>query len=169
MEPWLKLNRASADEARRLLRTCCGATEWVERMIERRPFGTRDALLTTARDIWFNLDRADWLEAFSHHPKIGDRDALGQRFATTRHLSQKEQARVRAASEKTLSDLTAANEEYEQKFGYIFIVCATGRTADDMLALLRARLKNDPELEIVNAAEEQAKITELRLLSLSRR
>lgn len=169
MEPWLRLNRASADDARRLLQTCCGATEWVERMIERRPFGTRDALLTTARDVWFNLDRADWLEAFSHHPKIGDREAIRRRFAATRHLSEKEQSGVDAASEETLNALAEANEHYQQKFGYIFIVCATGRSADEMLEMLRTRLRNEPETEVGIAAEEQAKITELRLLSLSRR
>ena len=166
MEPWLRLSRASADEARRLLQTCCGATAWVERMIERRPFGTRDALLTTARDIWFTLDRADWLEAFSHHPKIGDRDALRRRFAATRHLSEKEQSGVDTASEETLNALAEANEQYQQKFGYIFIVCAAGLSADEMLRRLRGRLKNEPDAEVRFAAEEQAKITELRLLRL---
>jgi 2-oxo-4-hydroxy-4-carboxy-5-ureidoimidazoline decarboxylase len=165
MESPLTLDRVDGTEARRLLTACCGSTRWVERMLERRPFSSRDVLLASARDIWFGLDRSDWLEAFSHHPKIGDRQALRQRFAATRHLSEKEQARVNDASEETLTALAAANQEYEQKFGYIFIVCATGLIAEEMLMMLGARLNNDPETEIRLAAQEQAKITELRLLS----
>jgi 2-oxo-4-hydroxy-4-carboxy-5-ureidoimidazoline decarboxylase len=135
-------------------------------MLARRPFRTLEGLLTAARDVWFGLDRSDWLEAFSHHPKIGDRDALRQRFATTRHLSVKEQAGVDRASEEILDGLARANEKYEAKFGFIFIVCATGRSADEMLAMLHDRLKNDAVAEIWIAAEEQAKITELRLSKL---
>lgn len=166
MEPWLRLDRADVNEARELLGRCCGSTSWVEAMLARRPFRSREALSVTARDIWLRLDRSDWLEAFSHHPKIGDRAALRQRFAATRHLSAKEQAGVDSASESTFTALAEANEEYEKKFGYIFIICATGRSADEMLGILRARLRNDPEREMRIAAEEQAKITELRLLSL---
>jgi 2-oxo-4-hydroxy-4-carboxy-5-ureidoimidazoline decarboxylase len=168
MEPWLRIDRAEIDEARRLLSTCCGSTRWVDRMLARRPFGTLDLLLAAARDVWFGLDRPDWLEAFSHHPKIGDRAALRERFAATHHLdlAEKEQSSVTGASEETLSALAEANADYEEKFGYIFIVCATGRSADEMLAMLRDRLRNDPEPEIRIAAQEQAKITELRLLKL---
>jgi 2-oxo-4-hydroxy-4-carboxy-5-ureidoimidazoline decarboxylase len=166
MEPWLRLDRADTADARELLGRCCGSTSWVEGMLARRPFCSRDALLATARDIWLNLDRSDWLEAFSHHPKIGDRAALRQRLAATRHLSAREQAGAESASEATFAALAEANEEYEKKFGYIFIVCATGRSADEMLGMLRARLMNDPEREIRIAADEQAEITALRLLSL---
>ena len=166
MESPLLLDRVDVDEARRLLKTCCGSTSWVERMLSRRPFHVRERLLDHAREIWLSLERADWLEAFSHHPKIGDREALRQRFAHTRHLSEKEQDGVRGASEATLRALAEANEQYEQKFGYIFIVCATGLSAEEMLARLRERLTNDPEAEIRVAAEEQAKIMKLRLLDL---
>jgi 2-oxo-4-hydroxy-4-carboxy-5-ureidoimidazoline decarboxylase len=165
MESSLTLDRVDAGEARRLLTTCCGSRRWVEHMLERRPFRSRDVLLASARDIWFGLDRADWLEAFSHHPKIGDVGALRARFASTRHLSEKEQAGVTGAGEETLDALAAVNAEYESKFGYIFIVCATGLTAEQMLTMLYARSHNDPETEIRVAAEEQAKITEWRLLS----
>jgi 2-oxo-4-hydroxy-4-carboxy-5-ureidoimidazoline decarboxylase len=116
--------------------------------------------------VWCNLERSDWLEAFSHHPKIGDRAALRERFPTTGHLSEKEQAGVDGASEATLTALAEANGEYERKFGYIFIVCATGKTAREMLEMLSDRLRNECESEIRIAAEEQAKITALRLLNL---
>ena len=167
MEPWQKLDNAAAGEARRLLAACCGSTRWVEGMMKRRPFGSQAALTATARLVWYDLSHEDWLEAFSHHPKIGDRAALGAKFAATRHLSGREQAGVDAAPDEVLDALAEGNQQYERRFGYIFIVCATGRTAGEMLALLRARLPNAPEAEIRIAAGEQAKITELRLQSLA--
>jgi 2-oxo-4-hydroxy-4-carboxy-5-ureidoimidazoline decarboxylase len=163
MEPWQRLDLASADEARRLLQACCGSTRWVERMLARRPFGRVDKLLATARTEWFALTPDDWREAFSQHPKIGDRDSLRRRFPTTHHLSEQEQSGVADASEAVLDALSDGNRAYEARFGYIFIVCATGRTADEMLRMLRARLDNDAEGELRVAAEEQAKITALRL------
>jgi 2-oxo-4-hydroxy-4-carboxy-5-ureidoimidazoline decarboxylase len=166
MEPWLRLDSAAGDEARTLLQRCCGAARWVERMMARRPFGSNEALLAAAREEWFGLDRADWLEAFGHHPKIGDRESLRRRFATTAHLSEHEQAGVAGASGDVLSALADGNREYEQKFGYIFIVCATGKSADEMYALLRERLRNLPDTELKIAAAEQAKITRLRLMNL---
>jgi 2-oxo-4-hydroxy-4-carboxy-5-ureidoimidazoline decarboxylase len=166
MESWQRLDLAPPDEARDLLRGCCGASAWVERMAARRPFGSSDALIRAARDEWFALERSDWLEAFAHHPKIGDREALRQRFARTAHLSEREQAGVDGASGETLTALAEGNHEYERRFGYIFIVCASGKSAGEMLQLLRDRLPNPPEVEILIAAGEQAKITELRLKKL---
>jgi 2-oxo-4-hydroxy-4-carboxy-5-ureidoimidazoline decarboxylase len=136
-------------------------------MMNRRPFGTRDQLLNAAREEWFALGPDDWREAFRHHPRIGDRDPLHRRFAATAQLSEKEQSGVTGASDGVLAALANGNRVYEQKFGYIFIVCATGRTADEMLRMLNARLTNRPDQEIRIAAAEQAKITELRLLALS--
>ncbi len=166
MEPWQRLDLATPDEARDLLRSCCGASAWVERMVARRPFGSRETLLATARDEWFGLERSDWLEAFGHHPKIGDRESLRQRFARTAHLSEREQSGVDGASEETLAKLAEGNRDYERRFGYIFIVCASGKSAGEMLQLLRIRLPNPPDVEIRIAAEEQAKIMELRLEKL---
>ena len=166
MESWQRLDLAAPDEASDLLRSCCGASAWVERMMARRPFGSHDALMATARDEWFGLQRSDWLEAFGHHPKIGDRDSLRQRFARTAHLAEREQAGADGASADVLEALAAGNREYERRFGYIFIVCASGKSADGMLRLLRDRLPNSPEVEILIAAAEQAKITELRLMAL---
>jgi len=166
MEPWTRLDRASDAEARALLTQCCGATRWVDRMLARRPFGSRDRLLEIARDEWFALSTADWCEAFTHHPRIGDRDNLRRRFAATAHLSEQEQRGVSSASEDILTALADGNRDYEARFGYIFIVCASGLTAEDMLRRLQLRLSHSPAQEIHIAAAEQAKITERRLLGL---
>lgn len=133
-------------------------------MLQRRPFVSDQQLLAIAREEWFALTSPDWREAFGHHPRIGDRASLGARFPATAELSEQEQRGVAGASNATLDALAEGNRAYEEKFGYIFIVCATGKTADEMLALLRARLGNDPQEELLIAAGEQAKITELRLL-----
>jgi 2-oxo-4-hydroxy-4-carboxy-5-ureidoimidazoline decarboxylase len=166
MEPWQRLDRAAPEEAADLLSTCCGSRRWVERMIARRPFGAQPALLAAARDEWFALDQQDWREAFAHHPRIGDRDMLARRLAATRHLSEREQKGLDAAGADVLAALVDANRVYEQTFGYIFIVCASGRSAAEMLALLVARLDNEPAAEIRIAAAEQAQITRLRLEGL---
>ena len=166
MEPWERTDRASSEEARRLLATCCGSSAWVERMVRRRPFGGAERLVTAARAAWVDLTHTDWLEAFTHHPKIGDRASLARRFAGTGDLSAQEQSGVDDASADVLDDLATANRTYEEKFGYIFIVCATGKSAGEMLALLRERLLNDSAAEIHIAAEEQSKITRLRLQRL---
>ena len=167
MEPWRLLDEAAPDEARRLLRGCCGSARWVERMLKRRPFRSRDRLLSAARHEWATLDIADWLEAFSQHPAIGDRAALAARFPDTAHLSEREQAGVTSAGEDVLSALAADNAAYQERFGHIFIICASGLTAERMLAALRARLSNDPGTELRTAVEEQAKITALRLDALN--
>jgi 2-oxo-4-hydroxy-4-carboxy-5-ureidoimidazoline decarboxylase len=166
MEPWRRLDDADVAEARRLLTACCGANRWVELMLARRPFGDRETLLGAARQEWFALCSADWREAFTHHPRIGDREALGRRVAATRHLSAHEQSGVDAASEEIISALAAGNRAYEERFGYIFIVCATGKSAREMLELLEQRMSNDAEIELRAAANEQAKITEIRLLGI---
>jgi 2-oxo-4-hydroxy-4-carboxy-5-ureidoimidazoline decarboxylase len=163
MELWQTIDASVPDEARRLLRACCGSTRWVEQMLGRRPFHSQPALIAAAREEWFKLGADDWREAFSHHPKIGDREALERRFPESHGFSSREQAGVAGASAAVLDALLEGNREYEQKFGHIFIVCASGRKADEMLALLRERLGNDPSTELRLAAEEQAKITELRL------
>jgi 2-oxo-4-hydroxy-4-carboxy-5-ureidoimidazoline decarboxylase len=163
MEPWHTIDLGSEEEARGLLQRACGSSRWVNRMVGRRPFGGQQALLAVARDEWFALSRADWLEAFSQHPKIGDTNSLRQRFAATHDLSEREQAGVSGASETTLARLAERNRAYEDRFGYIFIVCATGLTADEMLTRLEARIGNDPDAEIGIAAQEQAKITAIRL------
>jgi 2-oxo-4-hydroxy-4-carboxy-5-ureidoimidazoline decarboxylase len=169
MEPWQALDAAAPARARQMLRTCCGATRWIDRMMERRPFGSQERLQAVARDEWVALEDADWLEAFAHHPRIGDRGDLARRFPATHQLSSQEQSGVRSADAGVLDALADANRQYEVRFGYIFIVCASGRTADEMLALLRERLKNAAEKELRVAAGEQAKITALRLDQITER
>ena len=158
-----ELDAATDADARALLTRACGASRWVDRMMARRPFGGDARLLRAARIEWFGLTEADWLEAFSHHPRIGDRSALEARFPQTHDLSAKEQSGIGIAGADTLNALAQANQDYFNRFGFIFIVCATGKSAEEMLALLLSRLQNDRAAELRIAAEEQAKITALRL------
>ncbi|HMO61771.1 MAG TPA: 2-oxo-4-hydroxy-4-carboxy-5-ureidoimidazoline decarboxylase [Ferruginibacter sp.] len=145
---------------------CCGSTTWVEKMLPFFPADDMVELLNDAEDQWYACSEADWLEAFTHHPKIGDIESLKKKFASTAQWAGNEQGAVNAASEQTLQALAKGNEDYEKKFGFIFIVCATGKSADEMLALLNARLPNSRAEEINNAMEEQNKITLLRLQKL---
>jgi len=135
-------------------------------MLTRRPFRWQSALLAAAADEWNELTQSDWLEAFSHHPKIGDRESLRSRYPATHDLSEREQAGVTQASDAILDALAEGNLQYEARFGYIFIVCATGKTAEEMLTLLYQRLPNDQDTELRIAAMEQQKITALRLNGL---
>lgn len=157
------VNGMSLDDAIRAFRVCCGSTRWAEGMAARRPFGDEDALLAAAGAIEKSMTRADWLEAFAAHPKIGDLDSLKKKFAAIADLSSSEQASVAVASHDTLAALAEGNRVYEQTFGHIFIVCAAGKSADEMLALLRQRLANPPDDELRIAAAEQTRITRLRL------
>lgn len=136
-------------------------------MLDRRPYGSRHHLQAAAREVWFSLGPADWREAFAHHPKIGDREALARRFGSTSALAEREQAGVAAAPEDVLDALARGNRAYEERFGFIFIVCATGKSAGQMLALLEARLQHDSETEIRTAAEQHAQITAIRLDTLT--
>src|SRR5881394_2167391 len=142
MAPWQRIDSASVEDARALLRACCGSSAWVDRMMALRPFQSDEALYQAARREWFALGPQDWKEAFARHPRIGDRGSLRARFPGTHHLSESEQAGVRAASDELLDALAAANSVYENRFGYLFIVCATGKSAGEMLDLLQARLQN---------------------------
>lgn len=127
-------------------------------MTAARPYAIADAMFVTGDVVWSALDRADWLEAFSSHPQIG-----GQ---STNRWSAHEQSGVATATETVLDRLATKNREYESRFGYIFIVCATGKSADEMLEMLERRITNDPDRELPIAAEEQRKITRLRLEKL---
>ena len=146
----------SGDAVAELLR-CCGSRAWARQMAESRPFRDLSALRDAADRIGSSLGREDWLEAFAAHPRIGEK---GSRW------SEAEQAGARGADRETLAALVEANRRYESRFDHIFIVCATGKSAAEMLELLRARIDNDPETELRIAAEEQRKITNLRLEKL---
>ncbi|AEV96836.1 OHCU decarboxylase [Niastella koreensis] len=153
-------------EKRTLLYSCCGSNTWVNNMLTALPAEDLVDLLGIAEEQWYLCHEPDWKEAFSQHPKIGDVASLKQKFAATAQWTEGEQASVKEASEQTLQQLAAGNQAYEQRFGYIFIVCATGKSADEMLQLLQQRLYNNPEVEIQIAMEEQLKITNLRLEKL---
>ena len=162
-----ELNNLPEPTLAEALQTCCGSTAWIENMLATFPVSDAETLMDEANTAWNKLSEADWREAFTHHPKIGsDVEALRAKFVNTSTWAEGEQASVKAASQETLAALAAGNEEYERKFGYIFIVCATGKSADEMRDLLQARLSNKPEDEILTTAGEQNKITRLRLEKL---
>lgn len=161
-----ELNRLSEPEAQAVLERCCGASAWVTAMCGARPFAGRDDLMAKADAAASRLTREDWLEAFGHHPRIGDLDALRARFASTAAWAAGEQRGAAGAPDDVLRALAEGNREYEARFGYIFIVCATGKRADEMLAMLRERMDNPPGRELGIAVEEQMKITRIRLEKL---
>jgi allantoicase len=167
-DPHEVLNALPLEEARAALLRCCGATRWAGWLLTQRPFASTEALYKAAAGVWTQMEKADMLEAFSHHPEIGaDIEQLRARFASTASWSSTEQAGVAAADEATLEALRDGNVRYRERFGYVFLVCATGKTAAEMLALLKARLAHDADAELRVAAAEQAKITRLRLEKLA--
>ena len=145
---------------------CCGSRRWAERVTKSRPYKSETELKDIAHNIWFSLDRDDWLEAFRSHPKIGERKAEVSGTAETQQWSEQEQSGVAGSPDVVKEQLARLNLQYEEKFGYIFIVCATGKSSEEMLRLLEERLQNEPDDELRIAAAEQAKITELRLSKL---
>lgn len=149
-------------ELKESLTKCCGSTNWVDAMCEDFP-DSKEKLFERAEKVWFELGEKDWLEAFTHHPKIGDLASLEKKFGSTKDFTTNEQSSVNHASMETLKELAEYNQKYEEKFGFIFIVCATGKTADEMLNLIKERINNDYNTEIKIAAGEQNKITKLRL------
>ena len=160
------LNALTIFDANEQFELCCGAANWVIKMNQNRPFQNKDDLYKKSESIWFSLSSDDWLEAFTHHPKIGNIESLRKNFHNTKSISENEQSGVNDASESTLKDLAESNQLYEDKFGFIFIVCATGKSADEMLTLIKIRLNNNVNAEMLNAAKEQNKITKLRLEKL---
>jgi OHCU decarboxylase len=161
-----RLNALSPEEAESELLKCCGSTLWARRMGVERPFHDLQELLAKADAVWWSLDAEDWLEAFSRHPKIGEKESARKQAHEAQRWSEQEQAGTNSADEETRLALADANREYERKFGHIYIICATGKKADEMLSILRERLQNDRDKELRVAAEEQRKITHLRLKKL---
>jgi len=161
-----ELNALPREQAEARFRDCCAAESWVQGMTASRPFASHDAMLAQSRRLWPTLTGDDWLQGFEAHPKIGNLDSLRKKYVSTRALAIGEQAGAQQAPDATLQHLRAGNDAYLEKFGFIFIVCATGKTAGEMLSLLEARLPNSREQELDNAAHEQAKITEIRLEKL---
>lgn len=149
-----------------MLQACCGATAWVNGMIIRRPFLTLFLLLEESEHLWWSLSPDDWREAFDHHPRIGESSAAVAQQETARGWSASEQGGASDAAADVKQALADGNREYERRFGHIYLVCATGKSAEEMLAILRSRMSNDPAAELRVAAGEQAKITRLRLLKM---
>lgn len=156
-----EFNALPSPQAEAALADCCGSARWASGVAARRPYPDVEALYKAADSIWWNLDRAGWLEAFSHHPQIGDRPASGSDSA--RKWAEGEQSGARTATDDVKERLARANRAYREKFGYIYIVCATGKTAEGMLAILNQRLQNDAPSELSIAAEQQRLITRIRL------
>lgn len=163
----LRLNAANEAEAHSLLQRCCGAERWVAEMLSARPFSSTSELVQRAERAFDALERGDYLEAFSHHPEIGaNLDELRRKFASSADLSQREQAGALGANAQVLHALRDKNRAYRDRFGYSFIVCATGKSAEQMLALLETRLEHAPDQELPIAAAEQKQIMRLRLEKL---
>lgn len=158
-----KINMLSYEEAYKAFSDCCGSKNWVNKMISSRPFKSKNEAIEISDLIWNSISKNDWLEAFEHHPKIGDINSMKEKYSSTRKLAESEQAGVKDSSIDTLSEIAKYNADYLKKFGYIFIVCATGKSADEMLLIIKERINNDPETEIKIAMKEQSKITKLRL------
>lgn len=154
----VELNRLPEAQVERELLRCCGSQRWVRAMAAERPFAGLDVLHAIAQRLWWALDAADWLEAFAAHPRIGER--------VISVWSAEEQARAREATEDVRERMARGNREYERRFGYTFVICATGRTAAQILTALEHRLRNEPGDELQIAADEQRRITELRLAKL---
>ncbi len=156
-----QFNQLDRDKAAKELFECCGSGHWVSELMEDFPFASEMAIVEKATTVWYTVcGPSDWLESFGHHPQIGDKKSMSQKFAG------KEQAAVVTASDELIDALTKANADYFQRFGFIFIVCATGKGAREMLQLLQNRLRNNPDEEKRIAMAEQHKITLLRFKKL---
>ncbi|HEY6901362.1 MAG TPA: 2-oxo-4-hydroxy-4-carboxy-5-ureidoimidazoline decarboxylase [Puia sp.] len=160
------LNALDKAALREALRNCCGSVRWVEKMLSLFPVAEEERLYEAAVSAWRNCGEEDWREAFGHHPRIGDLEGLKKKFAGTADWASQEQAGTGGAPMEVLKALAEGNEAYERRYGYIFIVCATGKTAEEMLGLLRERMGNEPEAELLIAMGEQEKITRIRLEKL---
>ena len=158
------LNSLSEKETRTHLEKCCVSKTWISNMVESRPFSSEEDVIKKAASIWYNdcsLD--DFKQAFTGHPKIGDVESLREKFANTKEWANNEQAKVAEANTSTIEALAKTNKTYKDKFGYIFIVSASGKSAEEMLAIINERLHHNKEDEIYVAMNEQHKITVIRL------
>jgi allantoicase len=161
-----RFNRLPRQRAMRVLLDCCGSKKWAQQMAARRPFAGEADFFEIAERTWSSLSRDHWLEAFLHHPPIGETRARAKQSATAGRWSAGEQSSAQKTSPEVLQVLASQNRAYAEKFGYVFLICATGKSSEEILNALRHRLLNDPDTELRVAAEEQRKITRLRLEKL---
>jgi 2-oxo-4-hydroxy-4-carboxy-5-ureidoimidazoline decarboxylase len=159
LEAW---NKTDEETAMLAMLACCGAKPWASAMVALRPIESVIELSDAADKVWATMTEDDWLEAFATHPRIGERQAAAEQAKSTA-WSQQEQSSVDGAESDVLAELAVGNARYEQKFGFTYIVCATGKTADEMLWILKQRLANDRATELREAAEQQRQITQIRL------
>jgi 2-oxo-4-hydroxy-4-carboxy-5-ureidoimidazoline decarboxylase len=159
LSAWNEAGEAPAMDA---MLACCGAKRWAQSMVALRPFQTVETLSLTADEVWSTLEEADRMEAFSSHPRIGERKGASQPSRSAA-WSEQEQSGASGAADKVLARLAAGNATYQQHFGFTYIVCATGKSADEMLGILERRLANDRAAELREAAEQQRQITQIRL------
>jgi OHCU decarboxylase len=161
-----ELNALPQSEAEELFSSVCGASSWIIEMARGRPYDSVDQLLAKADEAWASTGPDDWYEAFSHHPRIGEGESAAGQNARAKGWSEKEQALIRGASSNVFDQMSLVNRAYEEKFGFIYIVSAAGKSGDELLELARERLRNDTDTELRIAAGEQAKIMRLRLEKL---
>jgi 2-oxo-4-hydroxy-4-carboxy-5-ureidoimidazoline decarboxylase len=160
------LNGLPFEEAKAEFLRCCGSNRWADAMARARPFKDEAAVYAEAGWLWSQTGPDDWREAISHHPRIGDVNKLRERFKATGAWSEQEQKGMEGAGEDVVQELADGNRDYEARFGFIFLICATGKSAKEMLEHQRERMNNPPALELRIAAGEQAQITRLRLEKL---
>ena len=160
------LNSLAPEQAAAEFQKCCGSRNWAQFMTDQRPFADLPDLLSKADSNWWSLSKDDWIEAFRSHPKIGEKKAEQTQSAEAKAWSEQEQSGTCETTQEMMAALADGNREYLGRFGYIFIVCATGKSAEEMLTILRERLDREPAEELWTAAAEQNKITQLRLRKL---
>ena len=160
------INEANTEQAKHLFIQCCTSERWVNSMVNARPYASPQDVRSKADEYWRELREQDYVQAFEGHPKIGDVGSLKAKYANTKELAAGEQSGMTVATDDVISTLAKGNLAYENKFGFIFIVCATGKSAQEMSELLQARLTNERSTELANAAEEQRKIFQIRLNQL---
>lgn len=161
-----RLNLLSPADVQAEFLKCCGSTRWAKRMTEARPFANVEEVSSTADQIWLSLGEDDWLEAFRAHPKIGERKAAAAQSQQAASWSAQEQSQAQQAADETKAAIAEGNRVYEDRFGFIFIICASGKSAGQILSALNERLAHDAKTEMSIAAGEQQRITRLRLEKL---
>lgn len=161
-----EINSADSEQVYALLENCCCAPNWINSMVSARPFNDPQALFRASEKSFLQLNKADYLAAFTGHPQIGDLKTLLAKYAHTSKSASHEQAGMSDAEKSVVEEMHKLNQEYLHKFGFIFIVCASGKSARQMLDLIKQRINNDSLSELSLAANEQAKITTLRLEKL---
>jgi OHCU decarboxylase len=159
LEAWNKADEGTAFEA---MMACCGARRWASAMVALRPIHSVAELSEAADRVWSTMKEADWMEAFACHPRIGERKAA-HATAKSAAWSRQEQSSTKSAAEKVWAELAEGNARYEERNGFTYIVCATGKSADEILEILKRRLANDRAAELLEAAEQQRQITQIRL------